>query len=157
MTCTLRLMNKSDPPIFTHSARRGRSRKSNDKSGDRGRSYWLGEVFVDQGWAWSTQLVEAKPVEGERRCWQAIPLCLGREDDIVPILKGERPIPDDMHPRRRFTLQQILEVNGHGRVEGALGATRVLRGGHARTLRNRQTHLRRLKTRAGLALRKTHH
>ncbi len=29
--------------------------------------YWLGEVFVDQGWAWSTDLAEVEPIDG-RRC-----------------------------------------------------------------------------------------
>jgi hypothetical protein len=31
-------------------SKRGRPRKSGQDSGGEGRSYWLGEVFVDQGW-----------------------------------------------------------------------------------------------------------
>jgi len=74
-------------------SRRGRPRKYSrqDSRGDSG-SYWFGEVFVDQGWTWSTELIEVDPVDG-KRCWQALPLCLGREDDIIPILKGDRHIP----------------------------------------------------------------
>ena len=81
--------------------KRGRRHKSGHaESSEARRSYWLGEVFVDQGWAWGTELVEVEPVDG-RRCWQVCPLCLGREDEIVPILRGYGQIPEDMHPRRR--------------------------------------------------------
>lgn len=76
-------------PVNTEVKKRGRSRKdgSSRSSATRNRSYWLGEVFVDQGWVWGTELVEVDPLHGKRR-WEAGPLCLGREDDIVPILKG---------------------------------------------------------------------
>jgi len=156
MTGIVQLMNNSDPVTFTDSAKRGRPRKDNGKIGDRVRSYWLVEVFVDQGWAWSTEPTEVKPMEGERACEEALPLCLGREDDIVPILKGQKPIPDDMHPRRRFVPQQILEVNGYGRIEVTFGATRLQRSRHARAVRHRQKDARRLKAREGLSFRKAH-
>lgn len=38
--------------------KRGRPRKSSQDSGSEGRTYWLGEVFIDHGWAWSTKLVK---------------------------------------------------------------------------------------------------
>lgn len=60
MTGAVQLMNNSDPVTFTDSAKRGRPKKGNGKLGDRVRSYWLGEVFVDQGWAWSTELTKVK-------------------------------------------------------------------------------------------------
>ena len=90
--------------------KRGRPHKSvHAESSEAQRSYWLGEVFVDQGWAWGTGLIGIDATKDERRCWQALPLCLGREDDIVPILKGNRPIPEDMHPRQKALLVSILE------------------------------------------------
>jgi len=59
--------------------KRGRPRKSNHKLDEIDHAYWLGEVFIDLGWAWSTELVEVTPVQGERGCWEALPLCLGRK------------------------------------------------------------------------------
>ena len=94
-------------------SRKGRPRRSGQDPRGEGRSYWLGEVFIDQGWTWSTELVEVDPVDDRRR-WQALPLCLGREDDIVPILKGHEQMPEDMHPRRGALLLSILEVNKYG-------------------------------------------
>jgi len=134
---------------------KGRPRKASQRSEDKRRSYWLGEVFIDQGWGWGTELIETEPVDG-RRCWQALPLCLGREDDIVPILRGQRQIPDDMHQRRRALLESILEVNKRGGAEVAPGATGLQRGSHARAIRSRQRNARRLKAREGLSFRKAH-
>jgi len=82
---------------------------------------------------------------------------LGKKDDIVPILKGQRPVPDDMHPKRRFLLQQIPEANEHGGVEANAGATSLQRGSHVRALGHRQRNLRRLKAREGFSLRQAHH
>ena len=135
---------------------RGRPRKSSQDSGSEGRSYWLGEVFIDQGWAWATEVVEVEPGDGENRGWDAVPLCLGREEDILPILKGRKDIPDNMHPRRKALLESILEVNKHGGVEVAPGATGLQRGSHARATRSRQRDTRRLKAREGLSFRKAH-
>ncbi|MFQ6122376.1 MAG: hypothetical protein ACE5LA_04880 [Dehalococcoidales bacterium] len=72
--------------------KRGRPRKSvHAESSEARRSYWLGEVFLNQGWAWATELVEVAPADNGN-CWQAVPLCLGREDEIIPILKAQQPI-----------------------------------------------------------------
>jgi len=133
--------------------RRGRPRKA-DRANDEGRSYWFGEVFFDQGWAWGTELVEMDSTEGMRR-WQAFPICLGREETILPVVRGEKAIPDDMHERRKAVLKSILEVNDNGRVNSR--ATGLQRGGNTRAIRYRQKDTRRLKARERLSLRKAHY
>lgn len=138
-----------------NSSKRGRPRKNGKDSRGESYSYWLGEVFIDQGWAWSTELVETQPVDGGKR-WQAHPICLGTEDDVVPILKGDKQIPDDLNPRRRAILESMVEVNQHGRAEGALRASRLQRRGYARAFRHRQKDARRLKAREGLAFHKAY-
>ena len=72
------------------------------------RSYWLGGVFVNQGLAWTTTLIEIEPVEDKRR-WEAIPFCLGIEDDVVPIIKGKKPVPKNMAARRRNILLEVMQ------------------------------------------------
>ena len=86
-------------------SQRGRPRKRHQDSRGVVRSYWFGEVFITDHWTWGTELVEVEPGEGEIRRCEALPLCLGREDDIVPVLKGEAQMPDDMDRRRRTLLE----------------------------------------------------
>ena len=137
--------------------KRGRPRKSGHaESSEAQRSYWVGEVFFDQGWAWGTELVEVEPIDS-RRCWQVYPLCLGKEDEIVSILRGYKQIPDDMHPRRRALLASILEANEYGGVEVTPGATHLQRSGYAQAAGHRQKDARRLKAREGLSLLKAHY
>ena len=75
--------------------KRGRPRKDEARksSGVLGRSYWTEDVqvFFNDGWAWGTELVEKEPRPPAIRCWECWPICLGREQDILPILKGTRP------------------------------------------------------------------
>jgi len=114
------LISASDSTI----RKRGRPRKSDrTESSEVQRSYWLGEVFFLDGWAWATELVEVEPEGGESRRWDSVPLCLGREEDVLPILKGRNEIPADMHPRRRALLESILEGNEYGRAEATTRAT----------------------------------
>ncbi len=136
--------------------KRGRPKKANQPD-DKGRSYWFDEVFINDGCVWGTELVEVKPNKGEARRWDALPLCLGREDDIVPTLKGDAQIPEDMHPRRRALLESMLEVYKRGGVETDSRTTGLQRRGHPRTTRHRQKDTRRLKARQGLSFRKAHH
>lgn len=136
-------------------SQRGRPKKRGPGSEYEPRSYWFGELFIDQGWTWGTEFVEVEPADG-RSCWQARPLCLGREDDIVPILKGQKPLPADLHPRQRALLASILEADEHGELEVIPRATRIQRSGYARAIRHRQKDARRLKAREGLSLRKAH-
>ena len=53
-----------------NSQRRGRPKKHGPSSKCEPRSYWFGEVFIDQGWAWGTELTEVDAVD-DRRCRQA--------------------------------------------------------------------------------------
>lgn len=135
--------------------KRGRPRKGGEDSTGKGRSYWTEDVqvFFNDGWAWATELVEKEATPPVERCQEAPPLCRGREGDIMPILKGDKPIPGDMHPRRRAVLEKILKVIGHGRAKGATGATCIQRGRNAGITRGRQRHARRLKARKGISLR----
>jgi len=143
----------SEPNNASSVRKRGRPRKAS-KTDDKDRDYWFGEVFIHYGWAWGTELVEVEPGEGETRRWDVLPLCLGREENIVPILKGEVQIPEDMHPRRKALLASILEVNINGRFEAGSRAFSVQRGSHARALRHGKGNVRRLKARERLSLRK---
>ena len=60
--------------------------------------------------------METESVEG-RKCWQALPLCLERENDVILVLKGNGHIPQNMHPRRRVPLKTILEASQDGGTE----------------------------------------
>ena len=89
MTDAVQVTNDTLPENVTGHIKRGRPKKTHLEPNHASSAYWLDEVFIDHGWAWATDLIETKPVDG-RRCWQALPLSLGREDDVVPILKGYR-------------------------------------------------------------------
>jgi hypothetical protein len=101
-------------PTSPHHKPSGGSQKAgwNGESDDYkpvGKSYWHGEVYIDEyGWAWGTEVSEMGPVGG-KKCWKTWPLCLGTASDVVPILKGNEPIPEEMHPRRKALLELILE------------------------------------------------
>ena len=56
---------------------------------------------------------------------------LGKEEDISLILKGKEPIPEDMDPRRRNLLIEILE-DIHGGIEDSTRARDIQRGSHVR-------------------------
>ena len=136
-------------------SRRGRLKKNAGDSRHESPAYWIGDVFIDQGWCWVTDFVEVYSIDNKERM-EARPLCLGSEDDIVPILRGHKPIPDDIHPRRRALLESVIEEAQHGGIKTDPRATRLQRGRHARALRHRQKDLRRLKAREGLAFRKAY-
>lgn len=144
--------------VNAQSKKRGRPRKNigSESPEMRGRSYWLGEVFIDQGWAWGNDFVEKEPRAPLVRCRGTLPLCLGKEDDVIPILKGNEPIPEDIHPRRRAVLEKILEETQDGGIKTASGASGLQRGGNAGALRHRKRDARRVKAREGLSHRKAH-
>lgn len=145
--------------VNAQSKKRGRPRKDigSESPEMRGRTYWLGEVFFNDGWAWGTELAEKEPTPPAVKCWGCPPICLGREKDILPILKGERPVPQEMHPRRRAVLEKILEETQDGGIKTASGASGLQRGGNAGALRHRKRDARRLKAREGLSRRKAHY
>jgi hypothetical protein len=69
----------------------------------QGRAYWLGQVYVLDGYCWGTHLIGNEFVN--------IPL--GKECEIVPILKGQtQTIPDSLSSIQRTVLQRILEEEG---------------------------------------------
>lgn len=117
--------------------------------------FWFDGVFIDQGWCWGTELVEIEPVDGKRR-WNTFPICLGREHDIVPILKGDMDIPECMHPRRRAVLELILGDRNDGRDTLTSGASGLQRGRPIKSLRHRQKDIGRLATRERLSLRRAY-
>lgn len=97
-------------------------------------------MFLD-GWAWAEELIEKEAKPPAVRRWEVVPICLGREDDIRAILKGDKPIPDDMSPRRIAVIKKILEVTGYGR-ELDTGAGTVERSRAARAFRHRSKNAR---------------
>ena len=97
-------------------------------------------MFLD-GWAWASELVEKEAKPPAERCWDVFPICLGRKDDIIPILKGEKPIPDDMSPRRIAVIKKILEVTEDERELDAR-AGNLERGRPLRAIRDRSKNAR---------------
>jgi hypothetical protein len=61
------------------------------------RDYWIGEVFFSQGRAWGV----AKTLKT---------VCLGREEDILSVVKDGREIPEYLSPTQRLVLAQLLEL-----------------------------------------------
>ena len=88
---------------------------------------------------------------------QAAPICLGREEKVVPILRGEKPMPEDMPVRCRNIIRSLMEEITNGGVERTVGAPRLQRSGDARTSRGNQRSTRRLEARKGLSLRQAHY
>ena len=79
--------------------------------------YYEGEeVCFHGGRAWAVELVEIEPMPDGKRRWDARALCLGKEADILPILRGKAPVPDNMHARRKAVLEGILERSKHERT-----------------------------------------
>jgi len=116
--------------------RRGMLRKSGKDWRGEGHSYWLSEVFFTGGYGWGIELVgnEFKNI------------CLGKEEGIVPVLKGEKPIPEDYPPRQRIVLAQILqdtEVRYAGTAE--VRGSRSVRSRPIGVTRHRQKDTRRPK------------
>jgi len=99
------------------------------------RDYWVGEAFFAGGYGWG--------IDEELRT-----ICLGKEEDIVPVLKGKANIPDSLSPRQRVVLSQILEdmeVTDAGATE--VGGRRPVRTRPIGVTRHRQKDSRRAKTR----------
>ena len=105
------------------------------------RDYWVGEVYIQEGWAQATELVERKTAGGEK-VFDVMPIRLGRAEDILPILQGKQRIPDDMHPRRRAVLESILEREGIGHGDTVPKRSSIQRRRHTRTFRYRERHAR---------------
>lgn len=117
------------------------------------RMYWEGECCVHDSRAWATELLQVGfTPEGKRR-WDAKPICLGAEGDVVPILRGKAPVPADMHPRRRVVLEGILQRGGcdGGDFEPKRGST--FRSKPSRMAQHRATHARRAPARKRLPVR----
>ena len=72
-------------------------------------NYWIGEVEVDQGRCWTTVLVDTPDGKVVTTA-----LCLGKEQDIVPILKRKSPIPDNLNPKIMAVLMDILAKSDAG-------------------------------------------
>jgi len=110
-TMTRNVKRVNDPHIANAAggAKRGRPKKKDTGPNHIGHSYWVGDVFIVHGWCWTTDLVEVATDDGGKY-WEAVPLCLGSEGDILPVLRGQKPVPVDIHPRRRVALLEILGV-----------------------------------------------
>lgn len=106
----------------------------NNEKGKRkakGKSYWLDDVFIDQGWAWASEEIEA-----DNGHYDLMPLCLGKESEIVPVLKGSKPIPEDMHLRRKAILEEILGTKEKENERVSKPTTRAISLQRGRLIRN---------------------
>lgn len=125
----------------------------NDQGQEAGVSslYWVNGVCIHHGFCWASELIEVESKGDELKRWDVRPICLGSESDILPVLKGKKPIPDDMCPRKRALLEQILEVED----EFATGARSIPGGRPARSARAPKRSPRRAKTQQRLSLRQS--
>jgi len=105
------------------------------------RDHWVGEIFFTGGYGW-----------GEDNDLRTI--CLGREEDVLPALKGEKPIPEDYPLKQRRVLAQILE-DMEVRYAGATETrrSRTVRSRPIGVIRHRQRHAGRPKARKGFSRR----
>lgn len=65
----------------------------------------FGNVIID-GEVWATAFV---PDPKDPAIREVVPVCLGKEEDIMPILRGEKPIPPDIHPTKEHAIRLILK------------------------------------------------
>ena len=70
-------------------------------------NYWIGEVQVEQGFCWTTVIAGN----------YAKALCLGKESDIVPVLKKQVPIPDNLPLAITKALIEILNTQESVKVK----------------------------------------
>ena len=105
------------------------------------RDYWFGEDYIEQGWAQATELIERKPT-GNAQVHDAVMICLGREEEILPILQGKAKIPDDIHPKRRAVLESILEREGVSYGDTVSERSSIQRGRHVRAVGHKEKHAR---------------
>jgi len=61
------------------------------------RDYWVGEVFFCDGHAWGVD-------ESLKTLW------LGKEEDILPVVKDEREMLNHLSPKQKLVLAQLLEI-----------------------------------------------
>jgi hypothetical protein len=114
---------------------------NNQDSEKNKRDYWVGEVYIQEGWAQATELVEQKTA-GDDTVYDVMPIRLGRIEDILPVLQGKQKIPDDMHPRCRAVLESILEREGIFYGDAVPKRNGIQRTRHSRTTRYKQRHAR---------------
>jgi hypothetical protein len=129
----------------------GGARLMREQNQTKDRCYWFDDIFMHDGYAWATELIEREMIN--KKIWDCKPLCLGMEAEIVPILKGNQPIPDHMHPRRKAILETIVKEKSSGRDQAFIGRSGMERKRTPRTLRYRQKDSRRVKARKRLSRR----
>lgn len=78
-------------------------------------AYWIGDVHVHDGQCWWSALIETAPTDDGRRRWKECTRTLGREEDIVPALKGVAELPEDTPPWVRNIVTEVRGGKG-GRV-----------------------------------------
>ena len=83
--------SNNQPDIYDVTNRHERNWVKSDipKRSDGNRSYWISQVFVNQGWCWAIDLVETESTDGTQQ-WDVKHICLGSETNIVPELYAIR-------------------------------------------------------------------
>lgn len=78
-------------------------------------SRWVDDIFIDYGYVWATE----DDLE---------PVCLGREEVVMPAYHRETPIPEDMKGARRRILQEMIEERSIDRFEHSVSGPSIRRG-----------------------------
>lgn len=94
----------------------------------------IGLVDIIDGYCWYDDIREDGVNEEGNNKNAVVPVCLGLESEIRPILEGKQPIPDTMSPGKQNLLHRITEVK---EVGTPIGEQRIQRGSTAGTSRNR--------------------
>lgn len=110
MTHTRNVNDLSAPDEIANSHRRDKTKIGTPRQDDGGRSYWVGQVFINQCRCWAIDLVETESTDG-RQQQNVRHIYLGSEDDIVPVLRGRKPVPAHLYPRQRRLLVEIMEIS----------------------------------------------
>lgn len=103
-------------------------------------AYWIGQVYVLDGKCWGRDLRRKVDKKGISYL-DVVNVCLGNEEDIVPILKGESPLgnlPDDADGYKRIVLRRILDEDEVEYVRSDIAERSVERGRAAKPLGDRE-------------------
>ena len=97
--------------------------------------------------------------EIDSHCWTSgydlKPVYLGKSEDILPVLRGEKEIPAETHPTTKRLLVDILEELNDGRAKESTGTPDLSRASGNGVARDRAKSPRYIKERKRPSLHKT--
>lgn len=107
--------------------------------------YWIGDVCIHDGWCWWSYFVEIEPTKDGRMRWKEQIKTMGKEETIVPILKGLTEAPEELCQWVKDVIEQIRTGEEKGDNDGvpAKSTQRSVHGARtARGSRNQSKHIR---------------